>query len=277
MKFGFCAGFDEKELAFARDAGFDGIEMVVPNATVPDPAKINADTIHRIRQVFDRAGTRALTVFHFANYADKDAAKAKAAVGGMKKTMDLAQGLGTNVVTCNAWVPPDVPFAGQLAFYRKTFGRFAKMFEDRGMLLAIENCPHGGKNIGYSPWTWTRMFETVPSKAIGLEFDPSHLVFQFINVERAIYEFADRITVFHAKDTQVYPHVLERTGVLGRSWWKFRIPGYGDVDWTKVFRALTEIGFTGSMIIEHEDPIFRGDRREEGLTLGLKHLKSFVV
>jgi len=277
MRFGFCGNLDEKELAFARDAGFDGIEMFVPNAVVPDPAKIKPDTVRRIREVFDRAHTRALTVFHFANYADRDAAKAKAAVSGMKKTMDLAEGLGTRIVTCNAWVPPGVPFAEQLKFYRKTFGRFAKMFEDRRMLLAIENCPHGGKNIGYSPWAWAQMFESVPSKAIGLEFDPSHLVFQFINVERAIYEFAEWIYVFHAKDTQIYPHVLERTGVLGRGWWKFRIPGYGDVQWTKVFRALTEIGFTGDMIIEHEDPIFRGDRREEGLRLGLKLLKSFVV
>ena len=145
------------------------------------------------------------------------------------------------------------------------------------MKLAIENCPHGGKNIGYSPYAWARMFEAVPSKAIGLEFDPSHLVFQFIDVERALYDFADRVYAFHAKDTQIYPHVLERTGVLGRGWWKFRIPGYGDVNWTQMFRGLTEIGFDGNVIIEHEDPIFRDDRREEGLRLGLKFLKSFVV
>jgi sugar phosphate isomerase/epimerase len=102
-------------------------------------------------------------------------------------------------------------------------------------------------------------------------------VFQFIDIERAIYEFRDRIYAFHAKDTQVYPHVLERTGVLGPGWWTFRIPGFGDVDWTMIFRALTGIGFDGHMIIEHEDPIFRGDRRQEGLRLGLKHLKNFVV
>ena len=277
MQFGFCADYDEKLFAFAAEAGFDGVELFVPNALVRDPDKLDRDIIQRTREALEEAGIRALTVFHFANYADRDAAKAKAAVTGMGKAMDLAEGLGTKIVTCNAWVPPEVPFAEQLQFYKKTFGRFAKMFEDRGMQLAIENCPHGGRNIGYSPWTWEKMFEVVPSKAIGLEFDPSHLIFQFIDVERAMYEFAERIYVFHAKDTQIYPHILERTGVLGGGWWKFRIPGYGDVDWTGIFRGLTEIGFDGNMIIEHEDPIFHGERRKEGLKLGLKHLKSFVV
>ncbi|HUW57223.1 MAG TPA: sugar phosphate isomerase/epimerase family protein [Planctomycetota bacterium] len=277
MQFGFCANYDEKLFRFAAEAGFDGVELFVPNTLVPDASGLNRQNIAQQKAALEAAGIRALTVFHFANYADANAAKARAAVSSMKKAMDLAEALGTKIVTCNAWVPAGVPFAEQLKFYTKVFGRFAKMFEDRGMQLAIENCPHGGRNIGYSPWTWERMFDAVPSKAIGLEFDPSHLVFQFIDVERALYAFADRVYAFHAKDTQIYPHVLERTGVLGKGWWKFRIPGYGDVDWTAIFRGLTEIGFDGNMIIEHEDPIFHGGRREEGLRLGLKHLKSFVV
>ena len=277
MEFGFCAGFDEKELAFAKAAGFDGIEMFVPNKAMMDPEKIDAGVIKRTRETFERAGVKALTVFHYADYADADPAKAKVAVVGMKKSMDMAEGLGTKIVTCNAWVPKGVPFAEQLASYKKTFGAFAKMAEDRGLVIAIENCPHGGKNIGYSPWAWAQMFEAVPSKAVGLEFDPSHLMFQFIDVERALYDFRDRVYCFHAKDTQIYPHVLERTGINGPGWWKFRIPGFGDVNWTSMFRGLTEIGYAGPMIIEHEDPVFRGDRREEGLKLGLKHLKRFVV
>ena len=277
MRFGFCANYDEGLFRFAAEAGFDGVELFVPNALVPDANGLNRENIARQKDALERAGIRALTVFHFANYADADTAKARAAVGGMKKAMDLAEALGTRIVTCNAWVPADVPFEEQLRFYTKTFGRFAKMFEDRGMKLAIENCPHGGRNIGYSPWAWERMFEAVPSEAIGLEFDPSHLVFQFIDVERALYDFADRVYAFHAKDTQVYPHVLEKTGVLGKGWWKFRIPGYGDVNWTSMFRGLTEIGFDGDVIIEHEDPVFCGEKKELGLRLGLKHLKSFVV
>ena len=277
MQFGFCADYSERLFAFAAEAGFDGVELFVPNSLVRDANKLNKENIARQKDALEAAGIRALTVFHFQNYADPNTAKAKAATGSMKKAMDLAETLGTDIVTCNAWVPAGLPFGEQLKFTKKVFGRFAKMFEDRGMKLAIENCPHGGRNIAYSPWAWERIFDAVPSEAIGLEFDPSHLVFQFIDVERALYDFADRIYAFHAKDTQVHRHVLERTGVLGTGWWKFRIPGYGDVNWTQMFRGLTEIGFDGSMIIEHEDPIFRGERKEEGLRLGLKHLKSFVV
>ena len=277
MQFGFCSGFSEEDLVIARQAGFDGIELFVPNKAMMDPAKIDRNVIARARETLERAGVKALTVFHYADYADADPAKAKAASLGMKKSMDVAEGLGTKIVTCNAWVPKGVPFEEQLKSYARTFGRFAKMAEDRGLVIAIENCPHGGRNIGYSPWAWARMFEAVPSKAVGLEFDQSHLVFQFIDVERALYDFRDRIYAFHAKDTQIYPHVLERTGVLGRGWWTFRIPGFGDVDWTSIFRGLTDIGYSGPCIIEHEDPVFHGPRREEGLKLGLKHLKRFVV
>jgi sugar phosphate isomerase/epimerase len=277
MRIGFCAGLAEDDLKFAREAGFDGVEMFVPNKSMMDPAKITASDIKAASECFDRSGVKALTVFHYQDYADPDPARAKAAEAGLKKTMDVAEGLGTKVVTCNAWVPGGVPFAEQLAFYRKTFGKFAKWFEDRGMQLAIENCPHGGKNIAYSPWAWTQIFDAVPSKAIGLEFDPSHLLWQFIDYPRAMYEFADRIYAFHAKDTQINAGVLDRTGTAGPGWWKFRIPGYGDVDWKVVFRILTEIGFSGDMIIEHEDPVFKAERRHEGLKLGLKELKSHMV
>ena len=104
MQFGFCAGFDEKDLALARDAGFDGIEMFVPNKAMMNPEKIDADVIRRTRETFDRAGVRALTVFHYGDYAAADPAKPKAAAVGMKKSMDVAEGLGTKIVTCNAWV-----------------------------------------------------------------------------------------------------------------------------------------------------------------------------
>jgi len=277
MQFGFCANYDEKLFAFAAEAGFDGVELFVPNSLVPDAAALNAKNIAQQKAALEAAGIRALTVFHYADYAHPETARAKAAVASMKKAMDLAEALDTKTVTCNAWVPAGVPFAEQLKFYKKVFGRFARMFEDRGMKLAIENCPHGGKNIASTPWAWERIFDAVPSKAIGLEFDPSHLVWQMVDVERAMYDFAERIYAYHAKDTQIHPHVLERTGVLGHGWWKFRIPGYGDVDWTSVFRTLSDVGFDGNMIIEHEDPVFRGPRKEEGLRLGLKHLKSFVV
>ena len=274
MRFGFCANYDEKLFRFAAEAGFDGVELFVPNALVRDAAGLNRSNIAQQKEALERAGIRALTVFHFADYADPDTAKAKAAVSSMKKAMDLAEALGTKIVTCNAWVPAGEPFGEQLKFYTKVFGRFAEMFEDRGMRLAIENCPHGGKNIGYSPWTWERMFDAVPSKAIGLEFDPSHLVFQFIDVERALYEFRDRVYAFHAKDTQILTKELQRVGVDGEGWWRFRVPGFGDVNWRAIFIALSDVNYAGDIIIEHEDPVFGGP---EGLALGAQHLRPFIA
>ncbi len=116
MQFGYCAGFDEKDLNFAREAGFDGIEMFVPNKAMMDPAKIDRDVIARTREAFDRAGVRALTVFHYADYADRDPAKAKAAALGMRKSMDVAEGLtakGFNIDRRKILLDPPIKLVGE--------------------------------------------------------------------------------------------------------------------------------------------------------------------
>lgn len=123
---------------------------------------------------------------------------------------------------------------------------------------------------------WEKMFNLVPSEAIGLEYDPSHLIWEGIDPVGPIREFGNRIFAFHAKDTEVLPDVLRRVGILGEGWWRYRIPGWGQVDWKGIFQALAEIRFDGDLIIEHEDPTFTGEQFQQGLRLGLRHLRKFV-
>ena len=154
------------------------------------------------------------------------------------------------------------------------------------MKIGIENCPHELNNLAYSPKMWEVIFQEVPSKALGLEYDPSHLVWQQIDYLKAIYDFGDRIYAFHAKDTEVMKDKLGKSGVLQglfegsvwkSDWWRYRLPGYGEVDWKKVFVALADIGYNGDINIEHEDPVFGGDKTDEGLKRGLKYLKQFIL
>ncbi len=170
-----------------------------------------------------------------------------------------------------------------IRYFKEVFTEYARVAEDNGVRIAMENCPHISSypisigNIGYSPAVWELLFEAVPSESIGLEYDPSHLVWLGIDYLRGIYDFKERIYAVHAKDTEIVKSDLYKEGILGTNWWRYRLPGLGEINWQKFIGALYDIGYKGDIAIEHEDPVFSGDRMEEGLRLSLKHLKLFVL
>jgi sugar phosphate isomerase/epimerase len=120
--------------------------------------------------------------------------------------------------------------------------------------------------MAFSPEIWKAMFDAVPSRALGLEIDPSHLVFLGIDYIQAILDFGDRIVHFHAKDIDIderkrgvlgfYGQAFGPLQGFGNGWWRFRAPGWGVIDWHRVISALTEVGYEGNIDIEHEDEVF---------------------
>jgi sugar phosphate isomerase/epimerase len=137
--------------------------------------------------------------------------------------------------------------------------------QDNGVAIAIENCPMifskdewpSGHNLAYNPRIWRLMLEEF-GPTIGLNFDPSHLVWLMIDIEAAILEFGERFYHFQAKDVMIDYSGLYENGSLssGIGWQIPRLPGFGDVDWAIVFRSLYRVGYDGPIIIEHEDRDF---------------------
>jgi sugar phosphate isomerase/epimerase len=275
VRIGFCTGFREERIKFAAEAGFDTVEVFCGAGAPIDPAWKKAD-IERAKDLFAKYGIWPMTIFHYEDYADPDPAKARQAQKNAARTMDICRELGVKVMTINAWVDSSADLAGKIKCYKKIYGELAKVAGDKGIKLGIENCPHGLHNIAWSPEMWEIIFHEVPSRAIGLEYDPSHLVWMGVDYIDALYKFGDRVYAFHAKDTEVMETKLAYQGIYGRSWWRYRIPGWGDIDWNKIFTALYEIGYKGDISIEHEDPVFEGKRNDEGLKRGLEFLRQFV-
>jgi sugar phosphate isomerase/epimerase len=161
--------------------------------------------------------------------------------------------------------------------------------EDRGVRIGIENCPMlfsadewpGGKNLATTPSVWRRMFEQIPSGNFGLNYDPSHLIWQQIDYVAPIYEFRDHIFHVHAKDARIDRAALDDHGVLAypKLWHTPKLPGLGDVRWGAFMAALGEIGFTGAVAVEVEDRAFEGtlQRRQESLILSARYLQQFVI
>ena len=138
---------------------------------------------------------------------------------------------------------------------------------DNGVKITIENCPMifsrdewpAGHNIAWSPYIWRRIIETW-GDTIGLNFDPSHLVWLMIDAERFIREFGPHILHFQAKDLEINRDGLYERGTLsgGIGWQVPRLPGLGEVNWSRIFAALYQVGYAGDCIIEHEDRKFEG-------------------
>ena len=172
-----------------------------------------------------------------------------------------------------------------MARFELVFGPIAKAAEDMGLRVAFENwpgmwgdIPWHSVNLAWSPRNWTEMFSRVPSVALGLEFDPSHLVWQGIDHITALKDFKSRVYHSHAKDTEMLMDNVRREGILGihHNCWRYRIPGYGQINWAEYIAALVEIGYDGGVAIEHEDPVFSGDRFEEGLVRGFRVLDPLI-
>ncbi len=273
MKLGFVSVPSEAQIKLAREAGFDGIEVILGRWMGKDN-DMTVENAHLAKERLEKYGVKALTVQLGEDYTTDPCP-----IDRIQRSIEVAEIVGTPLVTVNAWIPKGLKPDEKFDYYQKAWTGFARLAEDSGIRVAIENCPHGGENLGNCPAAFRRMFELVPSRAIGLEFDPSHFIFQFMDYLSAIREFGERIYAFHAKDTQILRDGLNSAGIYGdvylqEPWWGFRMPGYGDADWKGIFVALSDIRYDGPMIIEHEDPTYEG---EEGLRRGAKFLRQFIL
>jgi sugar phosphate isomerase/epimerase len=226
------------------------------------------------------------------NLLTADLPKREERIAYMKQTIDTCQVLGVDTVVTftgsafgmHFWGQPGVGdghstnrVGDNLHIFREVYGPLAAYAEDRGIRIAFETAGRGGPegNLAHSPELWDAMFEAVPSPALGLSFDPSHLVWLHIpNVTDVIRAYGSKIHHFDGKDTEILYGRLARQGILGSGWWRYRLPGLGVLDWRDIFSALHEVGYDGVVAIENEDPIFPG---RSGVKWSADYLKAQLL
>jgi sugar phosphate isomerase/epimerase len=205
------------------------------------------------------------------------------------KVVDAAAELGVQIVGTFVGNDKDRPLPENLERFRKIWPELVKYAGDKGVKIAIENCPMifswdewpGGANLAWSPAIWEEMFEAIPDDNFGLNLDPSHLVWLMIDYERAVYDFADRIFHVHAKDLEVRREGLYRHGTFssGIGWQVPRIPGLGEVDWSRYIAALHAVGYDHVVSVEHEDRRFEGDEAavKRGFVIARNVLRPYIA
>jgi sugar phosphate isomerase/epimerase len=217
-----------------------------------------------------------------------DDAEREQAIARAREQIDSAARQGVRVLGSGHAMVEGRSGADQIALFKLGFGPVAKHAEGAGVKIAFENWPNRGRNLMISPELWDAAFTAVDSPALALTFDPSHLVVLHIDWLWAMRAFRDRIAYVHGKDTEVFPERLNRYGSYGPFvesggpasgiWWRYRLPGFGVIDWRKFADVLSEAGYEGPLNIEHEDQVwgFTGDveRMREGLLLAKRYLEQ---
>ncbi len=287
----------DEVFAFAADEGFACVELMCwppggaerryAGVTHVDVTRLGPDETGRVKDSAKKHGIAISGLGYYPNPLDADADHRRVVVEHLKKVIDAAPKLGVNLVNTFVGRDPAKSLDDNWPGFRALWPDLVRRAEAAGVTVGIEHCPMlfsddewpGGKNLAVSPAAWRRMFEEVPSKNFGLNFDPSHLVWQGIDAARAVREFGPRIVHVHAKDERVDRDRLHEVGVMGLGWHVPKLPGLGDVAWGPLFAALTDAGYKGAVCIEAEDRAYEGslDDRKRALRQSKRFLEQWLT
>ncbi len=303
MKLGLLtAPFEDTSLTevatWSANNGFSALEV----ACWPDTggerrryagtSHINVDglTAAQGRDIVDELHDKGIEISglgYYPNPLHADSSHREEVVDHLMKVITAAGTMGLKVV--NTFVGGDRTLNVDANWERATeiLTPVVDHAKGQGVQLCFENCPMifsydewpGGHNIAYSPKIWRRIFEQW-GEDVGMNFDPSHLIWQFIDQTRFIKEFGPHIAHVHAKDLMVDHDGLYEHGIMsaGMGWQVPRLCGLGDVDWPNFFSGLYRVGYDGPIIIEHEDRLFEGtdEKVKRGFLLARDVLEPFI-
>jgi sugar phosphate isomerase/epimerase len=288
-------------VGWASGAGYQGLEVAVwpdipgrdweashIDVTALDPA--GAEALHA---QFAHNGLEISALAYYENNLDADPARRDRVHRHLRHTIDAAQLLGVGLVGTFVGRDLTLTVADNLRLAEQVLPPLVQYAGDRGVRLVIENCPMEGwhpdgypANLAYSPELWDWML----GLGLYLNFDPSHLVWLGIDPIAVLPAYADRVLHVQAKDVEVDTAARNRYGVFSRAvdraaspwesgWWRYRVPGLGDIDWHRLVDLLHQSGFEGFVSVEHEDPVWSGteEKVKHGLLVAERTLSPLMV
>jgi sugar phosphate isomerase/epimerase len=286
----------EEVMSCAAEEGFGCVEVMCwppgkadrryAGVTHLDVTQVNNQSAARVRDLVKKTGVAISGLGYYPNPLHPDPEHRRRVIEHLKKVISAAPRFDVRIV--NTFVGRDAKksIPDNWPLFEEIWPGIVQHAEKEGVTLGIENCPMlftldewpGGANIATTPAAWGAMFEAIASPHFGLNFDPSHLVWQHIDIPRCIREFGKKIVHFHAKDTRMDTDKLYEVGSMGLGWHTPKIPGLGDVPWGPLFSALTDAGYKGPVCIEVEDRAYEGELadRRRALRQSKRFLEQFV-
>jgi sugar phosphate isomerase/epimerase len=303
MRLGFVSAILPEEslesvFRIAADVGYDCVEVMCwpvgkatrryAGITHIDVDGFSASQAAEVRALTQRYGVQISGLGYYPNPLAPDNDESRTAVEHLKKVIVASAELGLGRVNTFVGRDPAKSVEKNWPKFLDTWQPLIEFAQQHGVKIGIENCPMlftedewpGGKNLAHSPAIWRKMFESIPSDHFGLNYDPSHMVFQQMDYLAPMRDFASRLFHIHAKDVRVDQHKLDQVGTLAypNLYHTPKLPGLGEVDWGRFFSVLGDAGYRGPVCVEVEDRIYEGSLENRILALRQSHdyLRQFV-
>ena len=286
----------EEVLAFAAEEGFACVELMCwppgganrryAGVAHLDVTQCDEAYAHHVRDLLHIHSVGVSGLGYYPNPLDPDPERRSFFAEHLKKVIRAAARLRVPVV--NTFIGRDQykSIDENWTLLGEVWPPILREAEKAGVKIGIENCPMlfsrdewpGGQNLAITPSVWRRLFAEFPGETLGLNFDPSHLIWQFIDPARCIREFGTKFVHVHAKDTRISWEKLHEVGVTGLGWNTPKLPGLGEVDWSAFFAALTDVGYRGPVCIEVEDRAYESslEQRKRALRQSMHYLEQFT-
>ncbi|MCF0062945.1 sugar phosphate isomerase/epimerase [Dyadobacter chenwenxiniae] len=269
----------EHVVQFAGNHGFSCVEMMCwpsdnadsrryAGVTHIDVNNLTPERISVIKHTLKEANVTISALGYYPNPLDPDEERSGYYIEHIKQVIRGAAKLNIPVVTTFIGRNPAKSIKENLAKFADVWPAIVKVAEENNVKIGIENCPMfftddewpGGKNLAISPAVWDRMFEIIPSPIFGLNYDPSHMIWQMMSETKPIYDYKERLHHIHLKDAKIYKDKLDRVGIMANplEYHSPKLPGLGDVNWRAFFAALTDVRYRGPVVIEVEDKAYEG-------------------
>ena len=225
----------------------------------------------------------------YPNTMDPDLEKREHNIAHLKKVISASAKLGVNLVTTFIGRDQNKSVEENIELFREIWPDIIAYAAERKVKVAIENCPMlfgrdqwpGGQNLMTTPAIWRKLFAIIDSPYFGINYDPSHFIWQQMDYVKPIYEFRDKIFHVHFKDIKLYPDKLNDCGIMAYplDYMSPKLPGYGDVNWGRYVSALTDIGYDGCACIEVEDKAFESSREKilDSIRISKRYMDQFVI
>lgn len=253
-----------------------------------DTKQLTAEKAQELLAYCEKKQVEISALAYYPNPLDENLEKRLEAIDHLYTLIDAAKLLGVNLVTTFLGRMPSKTVSENLQEVAKVWPPIIQYAEERNVKIGIENCPMlftedewpGGQNLMTTPSNWRKVFDILDSEYFGLNYDPSHFVWQQIDYIEPLYEFKDKLFHIHYKDIKVYPNKLQDVGIMATplEYMSPKLPGLGDVDWGKYVSALTDIGYNGYTCIEVEDRAYESDYEDvkRSVRQSAHYLRNFV-
>ncbi len=289
----------EEVFAIASDIGYDCVEVMCwpkgkatrryAGVTHIDVSTLNKENVEHILMLQKKYGVKISGLGYYPNPLVADTKERKVYISHIKKVIKAASILKIGRINTFIGREHTKSVDDNWPLFMKVWPAIIKYAEKQKVKVGIENCPMiftndewpGGKNLGATPEIWELMYKAIPSNYFGLNYDPSHMVWQQMDYLAPMRDFAKKLFHIHAKDVRIDRHLLDKKGIMAppNEWHTPKLPGLGEVDWGKFFSVLSSAGYDGPVCVEVEDRAYEGSKKKRIAALKQSHnyLRQFIT